>query len=96
MRLIFARDGLSVAGYPAKPAGHGIVSRIIILPHFRPSTALPDCKKEALRWPGPFGSGFLSPQPPGAVGIGPVRSKYPTLGQRELALFVFGGAAVAE
>src|SRR5947209_1257505 len=27
----------------------------------------------ALRWPGPFGSGFLSPQPPGVVRIGPVR-----------------------
>jgi hypothetical protein len=71
-------------------AGHGIVSRIIIRPNFRPATALPDCKKEALRWPGPFGSGFLSPQPPGAVGIGPVRRKYPTLGQRKLVLFLGG------
>jgi len=25
-----------------------------------------------VRWPGPFGSGFLSPQPPGVVRIGPV------------------------
>src|SRR5450756_386515 len=51
---------------------HGIVSAIIIPPHFRQPTAVLDCDKTILRWPGPFGSGFLSPQPPGAVGIGPV------------------------
>jgi hypothetical protein len=39
-------------------------------PHFRPSPAPVSCDKDALRWPGPFGSGFLSPQPPGIVGIG--------------------------
>jgi hypothetical protein len=70
---------------------HGIVSRIIILPKFRLSTALLDCEKQILRWPGPFGTGFLSPQPPGVVRIGPVRKKYtPILGQRELVLFLFG------
>src|SRR5882757_8490841 len=53
---------------------HGIVREIIIPPNFRPATALLDCEKKTLRWPGPFGSGFLSPQPPGAVRIGPVRS----------------------
>lgn len=52
---------------------HGIVSGIIILPHFRPAPALLDWDKQSLRWPGPFDSGFLSPQPPGVVGIGPVR-----------------------
>src|SRR6201989_1741461 len=51
---------------------HGIVSGIIIRPNFRQSTALLDCEKKLLRWPGPFGSGFLSPQPPGVVRIGPV------------------------
>jgi hypothetical protein len=75
-----SRDGSPVtprlAGNPictADPGRHGIVSGIIILPNFRPSTALVGCDKQILRWPGPFGSGFLSPQPPGAVGIGPVR-----------------------
>jgi hypothetical protein len=70
---------------------HGIVSGIIILPNFRLSAAVLDCEKEILRWPGPFGSGFLSPQPPGVVRIGPVRKKHtPILGQRELVLFLFG------
>src|ERR1700733_11931572 len=69
---------------------HGIVSRIIILPNFRLSTALLDCDKGLLRWPGPFGTGFLSPQPPGVVRIGPVRKKHtPILDQRELVLFLF-------
>src|SRR5216683_6896249 len=72
-------------------SGHGIVSGIILLPHFRPSTAPLPCEERILRWPGPFGSGFLSPQPPGAVGIGPVRRGVnpQTLGQRELVLFLF-------
>ena len=52
---------------------HGIVSGILLLPHFRQAPAPLGCEKIILRWPGPFGSGFLSPQPPGAVGIGPVR-----------------------
>jgi hypothetical protein len=52
---------------------HGIVSGIIIRPNFRQASAQLDCEKKILRWPGPFGSGFLSPQPPGVVGIGPVR-----------------------
>ena len=44
-------------------------------PHFRPSPALLNWEKNALRWPGPFGFGFLSPQPPGIVGIGPNAAK---------------------
>jgi hypothetical protein len=55
---------------------HGIVSGILKLPNFRPSTAPSDCEKKFLRWPGPFGSGFLSPQPPGVVGIGPVAEEF--------------------
>jgi len=54
---------------------HGIVSGIIIPPYFRQATAPLNCDNIVLRWPGPFGSGFLSPQPPGVVRIGPVRSK---------------------
>src|SRR5882724_5855403 len=77
---------------------HGNVSRIILLPHFRPSPAALLCDKRILRWPGPFGSGFLSPQPPGVVGIGPVRRGVNpnTLGQRKLVLFVFGRHATAQ
>ena len=41
-------------------------------PYFRPSTALLNCDKETLRWPGPFDTGFLSPQPPGVAGIGSI------------------------
>src|SRR6476660_5912027 len=52
---------------------HGIVSGILLLPYFRQPPAPLGCDKIILRWPGPFGSGFLSPQPPGAVGIGSVR-----------------------
>ena len=71
---------------------HEIVREIIIRPNFRPATAVLNCDKESLRWPGPFSTGFLSPQPPGAVGIGPVRRiVYPILGQRELVLFLFWG-----
>ena len=51
---------------------HAIVSAIIMPPHFRPSPAVRECEKNSVRWPGPFGSGFLSPQPPGVVRIGPV------------------------
>jgi hypothetical protein len=70
---------------------HGIVSGIIIRPHFRPSTALLDCEKVILRWPGPFGTGFLSPQPPGVVGIGPVRRiVYPHTGPTKVGPFLFG------
>jgi hypothetical protein len=64
-----------------------------LLPHFRPSTAPLPCEKKILRWPDPFGFGFLSPQPPGAVGIGSVRrgALTPhTRGQRELVLLCFG------
>src|SRR6266567_1785523 len=65
-------------------------------PHFRQPLALPGCDKKLLRWPGPFGFGFLSPQPPGIVGIGPIagskRERYRVSvieDQRELVLFVF-------
>jgi hypothetical protein len=58
---------------PQEIPSHGIVSGILLLPHFRQPPAPLSCDKVILRWPGPFGSGFLSPQPPGAVGIGPVR-----------------------
>jgi len=46
-------------------------------PHFRPARAVLDGHKKILRWPGPFGSGFLSPQPPGIVGIGPDAASTP-------------------
>src|SRR4029453_19377440 len=63
------------AGRPGIPeiSIHGIVSGILLLPHFRQPPAPLGCDKMILRWPGPFGSGFLSPQPPGAVGVGAVR-----------------------
>jgi hypothetical protein len=87
-RRVWARLMVSLR----KTKGHGIVSGIILPPHFRPSPAPLTCEDIVLRWPGPFGSGFLSPQPPGAVGIGPVRRgvKSSTLGQRKLVLFAFG------
>src|SRR3954447_5495178 len=69
---------------------HAIVSRILLLPYFRQPTAPLGCKKAILRWPGPFGSGFLSPQPPGAVGIGPVRRGVnPELGPTKVGPFSF-------
>ena len=72
---------------------HGIVSGILLLPHFRQPPAKLGCDKRILRWPGPFGSGFLSPQPPGAVGIGPVRrgsySRY--WANESWSFFVCGG-----
>ena len=75
----------------APPGRHRIVSGIIIPPNFRPPTALLNCDKRGLRWPGPLETGFLSPQPPGDVGIGPIAEKFiPILGQRELVLFLFG------
>src|SRR5579872_5665311 len=49
---------------------HGIVSGIIIPPHFCPAPALLNWEKKTLRWPDPFGSGFLSPQPPESLGSG--------------------------
>src|ERR1700682_1820649 len=80
----------------AETWGHGIVSGIIFLPHFRPSTAPLPCEKKILRWPGPFGSGFLSPQPPGAVGIGPVRrGANPHTGPTRVGPFLFGGCLIA-
>src|ERR1700730_2429691 len=62
-------------------------------PHFRPAPALLRCEKMILRWPGRIGCGFLSPQPPGAVGIGPVpQSKvYPRTGPTRVGPFSFLG-----
>jgi len=81
---------------PTETSIHGIVSGILLLPYFRQPSAPLGCDKVILRWPGPFGSGFLSPQPPGAVGIGPIRRRelIPTLGQRELVLFRLWAAFV--
>jgi hypothetical protein len=68
------------------------LAEIIIRPNFRPATALLDCDKQSLRWPGPFSSGFLSPQPPGAVGIGPVRRiVYPHPGPTKVGPSSFWG-----
>ena len=73
---------------------HEIVREIIIRPNFRPATALLNCDKKLLRWPGPFSSGFLSPQPPGAVGIGPVRRGVnPEPGPTKVGPFSFLGSA---
>src|SRR6266852_6830450 len=70
----------------------GSLAEIIIRPNFRPATALLDCDKQSLRWPGPFSSGFLSPQPPGALGHGPVRRiVYPHPGPTKVGPFSFGG-----
>ena len=73
---------------------HGIVSGIIIPPNFRQPTAPLACENIILRWPGPFGTGFLSPQPPGVVGIGPVRRiVYPHTGPTRVGPFSFWGDA---
>ena len=79
--MIALTDGLrkgSFVAYCAPDPGelshsrrHGIVSEIIIRPFFRQPPAALDCEKNILRWPGSFGFGFLSPQPPGIVGTGP-------------------------
>src|ERR1700761_7177231 len=58
-------------GESSDSSRHGIVSGITIQPLFRQPPAALDCEKNALRWPGSFGFGFLSPQPPGIVGTGP-------------------------
>jgi hypothetical protein len=50
-------------------------------PHFRLLGAVLDCEKNHLRWPGPFDTGFLSPQPPGVVGIGPIAEELTRNGQ---------------
>src|SRR6266404_2057723 len=78
------------AGGRGKRAVTGSLAKIIIPPNFRPATALLDCEKTILRWPGPFGSGFLSPQPPGVVRIGPVRRNYPHTGPTRVGPFLFG------
>src|ERR1700761_2554326 len=70
-------------GESSDSSRHGIVSGITIQPLFRQPPAALDCEISALRWPGSFGFGFLSPQPPGIVGTGPSAANK---GQRELAL----------
>jgi len=66
----------------------GSLAGITLWPLFRLGPAALHCEKIRVRWPGPFGSGFLSPQPPGVVRIGPVRTRE---GQRKLVLFVCVG-----
>src|SRR6185369_7421146 len=73
---------------------HGIVSGILLLPYFCQPPAPLGCDKRILRWPGPFGSGFLSPQPPGAVGIGPIRrGVHPDTGPTKVGPFSLVGQA---
>jgi hypothetical protein len=67
-------DALAVPSPAGDTPSRDRISGIIILPHFRPATALLDWEKETLRWLDPVVSGFLSPQPPGIVRIGPIRS----------------------
>ena len=59
----------SDAQIPARIASaekrHGIVSGIIIRPHFRQATALLACHNVFLRWPGPFVPDSSAPSPPG-------------------------------
>lgn len=59
----------SDAQIPARIASaekrHGIVSGIIIRPHFRQATALLACHNVILRWPGPFVPDSSAPSPPG-------------------------------
>jgi hypothetical protein len=78
----------------ASPRRHSNVSQIIMLPNFRQADAVLGCEKEILRWPGSFDSGFLSPQPPGVDGTGPVRRKLiPTLRANASWSFFFLGSA---
>jgi hypothetical protein len=67
----------------------GSLVRIIMPPLFRQSPAPVPCDKASLRWPGPFGSGFLSPQPPGIVGIGPIAGSL--TGPTRVGPFLFWG-----
>jgi len=60
-------------------------------PYFRPSTALLNCDKEILRWPGPFDTGFLSPQPPGVAGIGSIAVQIIPTGPTRVGPFSFSG-----
>ncbi len=62
-------------------------------PHFCPASAPVTWDKDVLRWPGPFGSGFLSPQPPGIVGIGPIAVNL--TGPTQVGPFLFWASAGA-
>lgn len=62
-------------------------------PHFRPANAALNCEKETVRWPGPFGSGFLSPQPPGIVRIGPVALQPEPRTDESWSFFICGDAS---
>src|SRR3954451_15336174 len=77
------------------PRRHVIVSSIIMPPQFCQAPAALNCKMNPVRWPGPFGSGFLSPQPPGAVGIGPVPHQETTAGPTRVGPFLLGGVDCA-
>lgn len=54
---------------------HGIVSRNHSIAAFPPSARRPALRKEGCALARSFGSGFLSPQPPGAARIGPIRTR---------------------
>src|SRR5690242_6555557 len=60
-------------------------------PHFRPAHAPVTGHKTNVRWPGPFSSGFLSPQPPGAVGIGPIHKPLRRRANESWSFLLFSG-----
>ena len=60
-------------------------------PHFRQPTALLNCEQKTLRWPGPFDTGFLSPQPPGVAGIGSIAELIIPTGPTRVGPFSFSG-----
>jgi hypothetical protein len=62
---------------------------IIMPPHFCQSTALLNCENRTLRWPGPFDTGFLSPQPPGVAGIGSIAEQIIPTGPTRVGPFSF-------
>jgi hypothetical protein len=72
----------------------GSLAEIIIPPYFRQAPALLDCETTTLRWPGSFDAGFLSPQPPGVVRTGPVRSSYSQYWANESWSFLFCAIAL--
>ena len=50
-------------------------------------------RNNALRWPGSFGFGFLSPQPPGIVGTGP-NAEIPHWANVSWSFFFLGRALI--
>ena len=79
----YIQSHLPVQTVPSSLAG------IIMPPHFRPSPALLNCDKGILRWPGPFDTGFLSPQPPGVAGIGSIAVQIIPAGPTRVGPFLF-------